>query len=97
VYAGDTAWQNGTDGPAFCSAYCAGADPRTNEFPPRATFYVTDDEGHAAEVYLNGPDAGKPAGHTNRASAVAAARRLMRNAGEAAVVTTRPPVRECDR
>jgi hypothetical protein len=26
VHAGDTAWQDGSDGPPFCSAYCAGAD-----------------------------------------------------------------------
>lgn len=48
VYAGDTAWQDGADGPVFCSAYFAGADPKTNELPPRATFYVTDDQGYAA-------------------------------------------------
>src|SRR5262249_8781380 len=93
VYAGDTAWQDGHDGPLFCPASCAGAAPRTNELPPRATFYVTDDQGYAAELYQSGPDAGQPAGHTNRASAVAAARRLMRDVGEAAVVTYLPPVR----
>ena len=97
VYAGDTAWQGGTDGPVFCSAYCAGADPRTNQLPPRPTFFVTDDEGYAAEVYRNGPHAGQPAGHADRGSAIRAARRLMPDFGVAAVVTTRPPVRETDR
>jgi hypothetical protein len=75
----------------FCSAYCAGADPRTNDLPPRPTFFATDGEGYAAEVYRNGPQAGQPAGHTDRPSAVRAARRLG-EAGETAVVTYRPPV-----
>ena len=96
VYPGDTAWQDGPDGPVFCSASCAGTDPRTNDLPPRPTFYVTDDAGYAAEVDRNGPDAGKPAGHPDRPGAIRAARRLMRDAGEAAVVTTRPPVRPAD-
>lgn len=28
VYVGDGAWQGPDDGPCFCSASCAGADPR---------------------------------------------------------------------
>ncbi len=72
VYAGETAWQDGTDGPASCSAYCAGADPRTNQRPPpRPALFVADGQGCAAEVSLGGPQAG----HANRAPAVAAGRR----------------------
>jgi hypothetical protein len=56
---------------------------------------VVDDEGYAAEVYRNGPQAGQPAGHPDRASATRAARQLG-EAGEAAVVTSRPPVRPAD-
>jgi hypothetical protein len=31
IYVGDTAWED--DGVPYCSAYCAGADPRTNQLP----------------------------------------------------------------
>lgn len=34
VYVGDTAWQEGGDNP-FCSAYCAGYDPRVNQHDTR--------------------------------------------------------------
>lgn len=57
----------------------------------RKAWYVVDDNGYAVETYLQGPDAGKPSPHPDRASAERAAGRLSKIRGWETEVTDQLP------
>lgn len=50
VYVGDSAWQDDAETAPFCSAYCAGADPKVNQQAREDAYNAAD----FARDYPNG-------------------------------------------